>query len=264
MIDLDKLKDIVISAAREELLTRFTRVERGIKADGSIITEADIATQQRIENELKLQWPDIDFLGEEMEPGKQLKLLKSDHPLWVLDPLDGTSNFSIGIPYFSISLALVENGRVTLGMVYDPCRDECFTACSGYGAFLNNEKLTTVNSGLKLKETTALIDYKRLPSELATRIYTEKPFSSQRSFGSVALDWCWIAAGRSNIYMHGKQNIWDYAAGYRILHEAGGHACTLLGEDVFVNDLIPRSAVAALDKKLFVEWTNWLDISAHS
>ncbi len=261
MIDIDKLKDIVVNAAHEELLTRFTQVERGVKADGSIITEADIATQHRIAEELKQQWPEISFLGEEMQAEKQQALLASGEPLWILDPLDGTSNFSIGIPYFSVSLALLENGSVTTGMVYDPCRKECFTANTGQGALLNNETLSAVSSGVRLKESTALIDFKRLPADLATRIYSEQPFSSQRSFGSVALDWCWIAAGRSNIYLHGKQNIWDYAAGYRVLHEAGGNACTLDGDNVFVNALQPRSAVAALDTELFNEWTNWLGIS---
>jgi myo-inositol-1(or 4)-monophosphatase len=78
----------------------------------------------------------------------------------------------------------------------------------------------------------------------------------------VALDWCWIAAGRCHVYLHGRQNIWDYAAGNLVLQEAGGHAMTLSGEPVFVSALQPRSAVAALDAALFEEWTRWLGIDA--
>ena len=76
------------------------------------------------------------------------------------------------------------------------------------------------------------IDFKRLDGPLATRLATEIPYASQRSFGSVALDWCWLAAGRCHIYLHGRSHLWDYAAGELILAEAGGYSCTLDGEPV--------------------------------
>lgn len=257
---LECLGDIVVSAAREELLPRFARVERGRKADGSVITEADLVVQQRIAGELRRRWPETVFLGEEMSAAEQEALLRQDRPLWCLDPLDGTSNFAAGIPYFSVSLALLEQGRVETGIVYDPVRNECFTALSGRGAWLNGAALTAVRAGVTLQQATSLVDFKRLPRELAIRLVTGIPYASQRSFGSVALDWCWIAAGRCHVYLHGRQNIWDYAAGHLVLQEAGGHATTLSGEPVFVNALQPRSAVAALDADLFDEWTDWLGI----
>jgi myo-inositol-1(or 4)-monophosphatase len=259
---LEQLGEIVISAAREELLPRFARVKRGRKADGSVITEADLVVQQRIAGELQKHWPDTVFLGEEMSAAEQEVLLRMDKPLWCLDPLDGTSNFAAGIPCFSVSLALLEQGRVMAGIVYDPVRDECFSALHGKGASLNGVALTAVRTGLPLQQATGLIDFKRLPRELAVRLVTEIPYASQRSFGSVALDWCWIAAGRCHVYLHGRQNIWDYAAGHLVLQEAGGHSTTLSGEAVFVNALQPRSAVAALDADLFAEWTRWLGIAA--
>ena len=261
-VDLERLGGIVVSAAREELLPRFARVERGRKADGSVITEADLVVQQRIAGELRRHWPDTVFLGEEMSAAEQDALLHRDKPLWCLDPLDGTSNFAAGIPYFSVSLALLEQGRVMAGIVYDPIRGECFTALRGEGAWLNGVALTSVRAGLTLQQATGLVDFKRLPRELAVRLVTGMPYGSQRSFGSVALDWCWIAAGRCHVYLHGRQNIWDYAAGNLVLQEAGGHATTLSGEPVFVNALQPRSAVAALDAALFDEWTRWLGIDA--
>lgn len=259
---LEQLVDIVTRAAREELLPRFARVKRGRKADGSVITEADLVMQQRIAAELRAHWPDAVFLGEEMAPAEQDALLNMDRPLWCLDPLDGTGNFAAGIPFFSVSLALLEHGRSIAGIVYDPIRDECFSALCGKGAALNGTRLTAVPAGLSLQQAIGMIDFKRLPRELAVRLASAIPYASQRSFGSVALDWCWIAAGRCHIYLHGRQNLWDYAAGHLILQEAGGHATTLSGEAVFVNALQPRSAVAALDAELFGEWSRWLGITA--
>jgi myo-inositol-1(or 4)-monophosphatase len=258
---LTVLQDMIIPAAREELLPRFARVERQHKRDGSVLTEADLAVQSRLAAQLLQQWPDTLFLGEEMTAAEQADLLASEQPVWCLDPLDGTSNFAAGIPFFSISLALLQGGEVLLGVVYDPVRDECFSASPGEGARLNGAPLRVKQTGLELKQATALIDFKRLDQDLATRLVTAIPYASQRSFGSVALDWCWLAAGRCHIYLHGRSNIWDYAAGNMIFHEAGGYSCTLDGDAIFTHALTPRSSVAAVDESLFAAWTEWLGIT---
>lgn len=258
---LTTLKDIIIPAAREELLPRFTRVERQHKRDGSVITEADLAMQSRIAGELQARWPNTVFLGEEMDADEQAGLLDSEQPVWCLDPLDGTSNFAAGIPFFCVSLALLRGGEVLLGIIYDPVRDECFTADAATGAQLNAEPLQVKASGLALAQTTALIDFKRLDAPLATRLVSEIPYASQRSFGSVALDWCWLAAGRCHVYLHGRSKLWDYSAGNYIFHQAGGHSCSLAGDPVFTHALTPRSSVAAVDAALFAEWTTWLGIT---
>ena len=255
------LQDMIIAAAREELLPRFTRVERQHKRDGSVLTEADLAVQSRLAVQLQQQWPETVFLGEEMTTADQAGLLASGQPVWCLDPLDGTSNFAAGIPFFSISLALLQQGEVLLGVVYDPVRDECFSASPTQGARLNGEPLRVKQTGLELEQTTALIDFKRLEKDLATRLVTAIPYASQRSFGSVALDWCWLAAGRCHIYLHGRSNIWDYAAGNMIFHAAGGYSCTLDGDAIFTHALTPRSSVAAVDQSLFSAWTEWLGIT---
>jgi len=252
------LKGMIVPAAQQELLPRFARVERQHKRDGSVLTEADLALQSRIAAQLRQQWPETVFLGEEMTTTEQTELLAGGQPVWCLDPLDGTSNFAAGIPYFCVSLALLQQGEVLLGMVYDPVRDECFTACRGQGARVNGAPLRVRPSGLELGQTTALIDFKRLEKGLATRLVTEQPYASQRSFGSVALDWCWLAAGRCHIYLHGRSNIWDYAAGNYIFHAAGGYSSTLEGDAIFTHALTPRSSVAAVDQSLFSAWTGWL------
>ncbi len=256
--DFSAIKRCVIEAAREELIPRFAAVERRQKQDGSVITEADLAVQQRIGAELQRLFPEALFLGEEMSEDEQLAALGGAAPLWCLDPLDGTSNFVNGIPFFSVSLALIEQGRVRMGLVYDPLRDECFFATENPGASLNDAPLQLADTGLPLRQCTAIVDFKRLGKNLAARLATEAPYGSQRSFGSVALDWCWLAAGRGQLYLHGRQKIWDYAAGHFIFTSAGGHAMTLEQEPVFACSLAPRSAIAAVDQALFAAWSEWL------
>ena len=257
---LTVLRDIIVPAAKEELLPRFARVERHRKRDGSVLTEADLAVQSRIAAELLKQWPETVFLGEEMTAAEQAQLLGSGQPVWCLDPLDGTSNFAAGIPYFCVSLALLRQGEVMLGVVYDPIRDECFDASPEQGARLNGEPLRVKPTGLELSQATALIDFKRLGKELASRLVTQIPYASQRSFGSVALDWCWLAACRCHVYLHGSSNIWDYVAGNYIFHAAGGYSTSLDGEPIFTQALTPRSSVAAVDPQLFAAWTGWLGV----
>ncbi|MBI5040792.1 MAG: inositol monophosphatase family protein [Gammaproteobacteria bacterium] len=257
--DLDLLTDIVRRAAREELLPRFTRVIREHKADGSILTEADLAMDARLHAELNQTWPDIAFLSEEMDAAEQrLLLAAADRPLWCLDPLDGTSNFAAGIPFFGVSLALLCDGQAQLGLIYDPIRDECFTSRRGEGAWLNGQRLTTAAIGLPLKQCIALIDFKRLTAALRQRLIETPPFHSQRNFGSCALEWAWLAAGRGHVYLHGGQKLWDFAAGSRVLTEAGGTSFTLDGAPVFVARLETRSAVASPDPRLAQTWLDWL------
>lgn len=256
--DLSLLKEIIISAAREELLPRFADVHRDIKMDGSFVTEADLATQARILRELNRHYPDADVLGEEMTAEQQGELLANSESLWCLDPLDGTSNFAVGTPYYAISLALIERGVTTLGIVYDPNRDECFVGVRGQGAFLNDAPLKVRPVDLPLSKCTALIDFKRLPKSLAMNLVNHQPYSSQRSYGSVALDWCWLAASRVHVYLHGASNLWDYSAGQLIFSEAGGCSSTLQGEAIFVHDLSKRSSVGALDRSMFDAWYGWL------
>lgn len=262
LCDLEKIIAIIKGAAQEVLLPGFSNVQRQIKADGSFVTEADLAVQTRISNELQACYPNIPLLGEEMSVSEQEYLLHSSQSLWCLDPVDGTSNFAAGIPYYVISLGLIENGKPTLGIVYDLNRDECFVGIKGEGAYLNNKLLKISSVDLDLSQCSALVDFKRLPKNLAAKLATDPPYLSQRNFGSVALEWCWLAASRGHVYLHGSQNIWDFVAGNLILSEAGGTSSSFEGEAVYTNELKPRSAVAALDNRLFKEWFNWIECAS--
>ncbi len=254
-----KLTSGIAELARREIMPRYEHVAATRKADGSLITEADTAMQQAVGAFLETHWPQFGFLGEEQTPATQEQALRSPRGCWILDPLDGTSNFASGIPIFTVSLALVIGAEVVAGIVHDPVREETFAARLGLGAELNGRPLQAATPKTKLAHCTAIVDFKRLRRPLAIRLATEAPYASQRSIGSVALDWCWIAAGRGQVYCHGSQNIWDYAAGWLILTEAGGWSATFAGESVFQSRVEKRSAVAATTPALFDQWWGWLE-----
>lgn len=248
------LKQGLIKLAKQEVLQRFEHVTSRHKADGSVLTEADLQMQQKTAAFLKAHWPQFDFLGEESIPEAQNHSLNHTNGCWILDPVDGTSNFANGIPFYAISLALVVKGEIVLGLIYDPSRDELFSARKGLGAQLNDAELKAHTHHTHIQNCAAIVDFKRLKAPLATHLATKSPYASQRSFGSVALDWCWIAAGRGQLYCHGSQHLWDYAAGWIILGEAGGVSATLEGEPVYTKQVIKRSAIAATTPELFQQW----------
>ena len=272
--DLEKLKSLVKLAAEEELLSEFGHSTFEYKEDGSVVTPADLAMQNRLGKELKQIWPQYEMLGEEMKEAEQHLVIENDEAnksqgYWCIDPLDGTSNFAAGLPFFAVSIALIINKQQQLGLIYDPVRDEMFTAIKGQGAYLNDVQLshedefTQQSSDDKLanvKHIVAEIDMKRLPEKLAIKFVTECAYISQRNIGSSAIDWCWMAAGRFNLYLHGGQKLWDYAAGSLIFSEAGGHSISLDNQSVFRGELEVRSALASLDKDIFDHWCEWAEV----
>ncbi len=258
--DLKQLEAIVKPAAQEILLPGFGQHSYTYKADGSLLTTADTAMQERLQDELGKLWPHYAFLGEEMTEDEQRKAMNNPAGYWCIDPLDGTNNYATGMPFFAVSIALIIDSRQVQGLIYDPLRDEVFTAIKGEGARLNGEILTGAPNKTEIKSTIAEIDLKRLPKELSVRLVNEEPFSSQRNIGSSALDWCWLAASRYNVYLHGGQKPWDYAAGNLILHEAGGQSISHDGEPVFRGKYEDRSVLASLDEDLFKHWEQWLGI----
>ncbi|WP_456417272.1 inositol monophosphatase family protein [Thiolapillus sp.] len=254
-----RLKERMRILARKEVMSRFHRVSASHKADGSLVSAADRAMQQAVEHFLHEQWPEYAFLGEESECGIQNQALAQQQGCWILDPLDGTTNFIHGFELFSCSLALAIGGEVVLGMVYDPVRDETFAARRGLGAELDGRPLRISGTSVSLQASLALVDYKRLPRGLAVALVEAPPFASQRNLGTVALDWCWMAASRADLYLHGGQKLWDYAAGQLIFSEAGGASCTLDAEQVPSNSVESRSAVAAGTSTLLELWMAHLD-----
>jgi myo-inositol-1(or 4)-monophosphatase len=254
---------MVIQTAEAEILPRFQQTESRKKADGSLVTEADLSTQRRLTEHLAELHPSIPLLGEEMRIEEQEQVMReSETGFWCLDPLDGTANYVAGMPCFATSLAYIRQGQVHIGIIYDPLRQECFHAVRGEGAWLNNNRLQLATPADELKACVAMVDFKRLSQRLASQLATHPPYRSQRSIGSVALDWCWLAAGRLQLYLHGGAKLWDYAAGSLIYQEAGGryrltpgHVSLPAQTDL---TLEPCMAVAAANQALFDAWNAWL------
>ena len=254
-----KVTTIIRQISQTSLMPYYTRTQVSSKADGSLVTQADIAVQSEIQKQLKIHYPEYDFFAEELSEIEKDNFFTADHSgFWCLDPLDGTSNFANGLPFFAISLALIINGKTQFGIVYDPVMDECFTAIKGQGAKLNEQSLHITNPPDNLQQCIAIIDHKRLETDLSMRLISNSPFHSQRSFGAAALEWCWLAAGRCQVYLHGKHMLWDYAAGLLIAQEAGCVACTFKNEPVFELSMCSRNVVAAVDGRLFEQWKTFI------
>jgi myo-inositol-1(or 4)-monophosphatase len=244
--------------AAEEIMPRYMKVAHQVKSDGSLCTEADLAAQVALTKKLQAIL-NVPVLGEEMPGDLQNAIWQAGQGgLWCIDPIDGTSNFVRGLPYFAVSVALLREGKSVLGVVYDPVGEEAFAAELGKGAFLNGEKLVVRQTADSLANSLANVDMKRLEIKLAQQLATHPPYSSQRNFGASALDWCYTAAGRYDIYLHGGQKLWDYAAGMLVLSEAGGFSCCIESDEFSQGDIWHRSVVASLNNMLFVEWKNWI------
>jgi len=224
-MDIHPITKLLREAGSKIILPAFQRQSNIMrtKHDGSIVTETDTRCQRFIREQLAVSYPEIGFLGEEMSEEKQRECLQQNNRFWCLDPLDGTNNFVTSFPVFGSSLALIENGAPTLACIHDPVRDETFTAIRHEGAWLNGQPLCA-RSGESLSETIGFVDFKRLDQGIATRLVAEQHYRSQRNIGSCALEWAWLAAGRSHFIVHGSEKIWDYAAGCLLAGEAG---CTI-------------------------------------
>jgi myo-inositol-1(or 4)-monophosphatase len=246
--------------ADKEIMPRYMRVAHQQKYDGSLCTEADIAAQEALIYRLQAIH-NVPVLGEEMDAATQQKIWGNGRQeLWCIDPIDGTSNFVHGLPYFAISVALIRDGKSVMGVVYDPVAKEMFAAERGRGAFLNGVKMHKRSFSKELSEALVNVDLKRLSSKLATVIASNPPFASQRNFGASTLDWCYTAAGRYDAYLHGGQKLWDFAAGSLILEEAGGKVCSLQYDNFHEGQVWQRSVIAALDSNIFDTWKDWIRV----
>lgn len=257
---LHHLQSVVRHIAQTEIMPRFLNTAAFRKADGSMLSEADLAAQTAFAAALPLLI-DCPMLGEEMSAREQEDLWHhASDGLWIVDPIDGTNNFVNGLPHFAVSVAYVKDGRTQLGVIYNPVSGECFYAERGKGACANGMPLPLRRSDKKLSEAIAGVEIKYLRSgKLSSRMNTLAPFGTIRSMGSSTLDWCYLASGRYDVYVHGGQKLWDYAAGALIFEEAGGCLATLEGDEFWSGrHVFKRSVVAALEPALFVRWLKWI------
>jgi myo-inositol-1(or 4)-monophosphatase len=234
------LLNVMIKAARQAARTLkrdFGEVEHlqvSLKGPGNFVTAADRKAEEILCEELAKARPGYGFLGEE---GGRREAADKTHT-WIVDPLDGTTNFLHGIPQFSISIGLEREGIVVAGLIYNPANDEMFTAERGKGAFLNDKRLRVAG---RQRLGDALIacglphygrgDLALNGKEMAA---VQERVAGLRRFGSAALDLAWIAAGRFDGYWERGLSPWDVAAGILLVREAGGFVTDLDGSDAML------------------------------
>ncbi len=193
------------------------------KGPADFVTEADFAAQEVVKSTVLRAFPQHSVLGEEDQ-------LAGDTPSkteyrWVVDPLDGTTNFVHGIPHYAVSLALQHHGQILVGAVLDPSLNECFTAAAGQGAFLNGRPIRT-SSAKRLSEVIAGTGFPAnlQPDSPDLLVFNKALFRCQgvRRTGSASLNLCDVAAGRLGVLWGFSTKIWDIAAGVLLIREAGG------------------------------------------
>lgn len=198
-----------------------------------LVTEADHASEAFLVGEIKSAFPGGHILAEESGT-----IQGSNDDLWYIDPLDGTVNYAHHIPIFCVSIGFASNGRLTLGVVYDPMRDELFSAEKGKGAFLNGKRISVSNtSELERSLLVTGFPYDTWDTDLDNFKYFErlaKKTQGVRRLGSAALDVCYVGAGRFDGFWEYKLKPWDVAAGGLIAAEAGAKVTAIDGREDFL------------------------------
>lgn len=192
------------------------------------VSRADREVEQHIVRELTRLSPKSSVLGEE-GGGKP----DTSRPLWVVDPIDGTLNFLRGIPFWCVSIALLDEGRVKAGAIYDPLHDEMWSGHEGGGARLNGEPIRVSTTARFDEATIALGESQRTPKEVRERLVMalRERQVEPRLMGAGALGAVWVAAGRVDAYVELHLNAWDALAAWHIVQEAGGKANAFLDGD---------------------------------
>lgn len=218
-----------LQAASKVVRRHFGKVGYELKGKANLVTKADVASQKAVLDIIRKHFPQHDYLAEE----DAVKNTGADYT-WVIDPIDGTTNFAHTFPQCSVSVALFYKNEPVLGGVANPATGETFLAQKGKGATLNGKKIH-VSKTAKLAQALLVTGFPynrftRMP-ELLTRF---EGFLNSchdvRRLGSAALDLCWLAAGRTDGYWEDNLNPWDVGAGILILQEAGGKVTDYSGK----------------------------------
>ncbi|MEK0428315.1 MAG: monophosphatase [Pseudomonadota bacterium] len=230
------------------------RVSR--KGPNDFVTEVDQAAEQAIVDVLHTAYPDHAILAE--ESGASPNLHNENENVWIIDPLDGTTNFIHGFPQYAISIALQHRGQITQAVVYDPTRNELFTATKGAGAFMNDKRIRVakrdkladalIGTGFPYSDLSTLDEYVKM-----FHLMTQKSAGLRRP-GAAALDLAYVAAGRLDGFFEKNLKPWDMAAGALLVSEAGGIIANFSGEA----DYLYKGDVIAGSPKIFGQMLNVL------
>jgi len=218
------------------------------KQHNDFVTEVDHAAEEAIIRTLRDAYPSHAFLGE--ESGASSPAAGSDH-LWIIDPLDGTTNFLHGFPQYCVSIALKHKGVLQQAVVYDPNRNELFTATRGAGAFMNDRRIRVsaadrldealIGTGFPFREFAHFDEYLRMFGEVTRRV------AGVRRPGAAALDLAWVAAGRLDGFWEMGLSPWDMAGGALLVREAGGMVGDFEGGEGFLES----GRIVAANPKVF-------------
>jgi myo-inositol-1(or 4)-monophosphatase len=249
------LLNVMIAAARKtgRVLKRdFGEVEKlqvSLKGPANFVSSADRRAEETLYAELSKARPGYGFLGE--EGGSREGTDKSHR--WIVDPLDGTTNFLHGIPQFAISIALEREGTMVAGLIYNPAIEEMFVAERGKGAFMNEHRIRVANRRRLSDAVLAcgLPHYGRAGFSVAHQETgaVQQQVAGLRRFGAAALDLAWVAAGRIDGYWERNIKPWDMAAGLILVREAGGYAADCEGGD----EMFAKGAIVAGNETILKE-----------
>jgi len=256
--------NIAIKAARRagSIINRAaldrTKLEIRAKRANDFVTQVDKSAESAVIDIIRQAYPDHDILGEESGalPGKGTTA-KAEYR-WIIDPLDGTTNFIHGFPQYCVSIALEHRGAIQHGVIYDPAKNELFTASKGRGAFLDDRRIRVskcaqlkdalVGTGFPFKEMSRVdIYFKQLREIMATS-------AGVRRAGAAALDLAYVAAGRMDAFWELGLSPWDMAAGALMIQEAGGLVGDLQGDSTWLES----GDIAAATPKVFSQLLNAL------
>jgi myo-inositol-1(or 4)-monophosphatase len=227
------------------------RVKVTEKGRNDFVTEVDQAAESAIIDVLKSAYPDHAILAE--ESGASANLDDTSENVWIIDPIDGTTNFIHGFPTYCVSIALQQRGLITQAVVYDPNRNDLFTASKGGGAYLNDKRIRVsrrdkmvdalIGTGFPFRDMDSLEEYMKM-----FRVMTERCAGLRRP-GSAALDLAYVAAGRIDGFFEKGLQPWDMAAGSLLITESGGIVGNFSGE----SDYLYKGNVIAGSPKIFAQ-----------
>lgn len=220
------------------------------KGYNDFVTNIDLACEQIIIDMIRRAYPNHEILGEESglsEPEYKITNSQVDNVTWIIDPLDGTSNYMHGLPQFCISIGIMIKNRIEHGIIYDPFHDELFTATRGGGAQLNDKRIrispsvefekALIGTGIPFRRTEDLSEFTpRLDTYLNLLKKLIPQVAGIRRGGSAALDLAYVASGRLDGFFEQHLKIWDIAAGSLMIEEAGGIITSYDGENNFLKN----------------------------
>jgi len=228
----------VVKKAGHFLLEHFRKVSTDQIQDkdvNSLVSYVDRQAEEMLVQDLQVLLPNSTFITEEDTIEN-----KESEFTWIIDPLDGTTNFLFGLPHFAVSVALKYQGEIVIGVIYHPSLDECFFAAKGGGAFVNETSIR-VREAKHLKKTLIATgmpfnNLEQVEKTLGLIQYWKQHTRGVRRLGSAALDLAYVAAGRFDAYVEWGLNAWDIAAGVLLVEEAGGKVTDLQGEKEYLKN----------------------------